>query len=527
MRRLGVATLPAVLILGLGSEWLSYRSGALDLALADLVVGWVLVGCGLVAWDRRRQSHFGPLMLLTGVTWFLGSLDTALLYLHRGPLVHALLTYPSGRLSGPSKRGVVAAAYADAMIEPLGHSAAATLALSALVAAAAVHGYLAEVGPRRRALAGGTASAVALGLVLGLGALGRLSGENVDAATLWAYEAVLVVVAAGLVADLSRGRWSQGAVTGLVVDLGDLREGVSLRDTLARGLGDRSLAIGYWLGDDRGYVDEAGQPVSVPGSGSGSERAVTRIENDGQPVAVLVHDRAVLDDPGLVDAVAAAARMAVETVRLDAEVRAHVGELEASRRRIVEAGVAQRRRLGRELHEGAEARLAAVSGHVAAVAEDVGAARARGVLADVEDQLAAARVELGELARGIHPEALTTGGLAAVLPELACRGPVAVEVHVNARRWPAAVELAVYFVCAEALANVAKYARASRARIDVEDGDGPLRVTVIDDGVGGADPGRGSGLRGLADRVEALGGGLSVESPPGDGTRLLAVIPTN
>ena len=200
-------------------------------------------------------------------------------------------------------------------------------------------------------------------------------------------------------------------------------------------------------------------------------------------------------------------------------------QLAASRRRIVEAADAQRRRLERELHDGAEQRLAAVSAHVEALAHDLDEPRALALLADVETQLGAARAELSELARGIHPSALTTGGLAAALAELARRAPVPVEVSVDAGRFPAAVEAAVYFVCAEALTNAAKYARASFVRIELHRDAGRLVVEIVDDGVGGADPARGSGLRGLADRVEALGGRLSVQSPAGAGTRVVVEIP--
>jgi signal transduction histidine kinase len=333
-----------------------------------------------------------------------------------------------------------------------------------------------------------------------------------------------VVVCAAVTADLLAGRWSQGAVTGLVVDLGGLWEPLTLRDKLARALGDNSLAVGYWLDDERGYVDELGLPFALPDPGA--HRAVRPIDSEGQRVAVLVHDEAVLDEPALVEAVAGAARIAVTNVRLQAQVRVRAEELAASRRRILEAADAERRRLERELHDGAQQRLTAVSRHVASVAQEVGDGGARDLVDDVERQLAAARAELHALANGIHPAALTSGGLAGALSELAGRAPVPVALDVTESRFPSAVEVAAYFVCAEALTNVAKYAGASRASVDVRGGDGRLVVAVVDDGVGGADAKRGSGLHGLADRVEALGGRLAVDSPAGGGTRLVAEIPT-
>lgn len=303
-------------------------------------------------------------------------------------------------------------------------------------------------------------------------------------------------------------------MTGLVVDLGEPATGGVLRDRLARALGDPTLVVGYWLPGQGQYVDEAGRPVALPAGGAG--RAVTPVEEDGRPVAVLVHDPAVLDDPALLSAVGSAARLAVSNARLQAEVAARVGDVEASRRRIVEALDEQRRRLERELRDGAERRLARVAELLADCDEP---------LADVRTGVDAAQAELREFARGMHPATLTEQGLGASVGELAERSPIPVEVAVPPGRFPPAIEAAAYFVCAESLTNAAKHANASRARIRIAHGNGQLTVVVADDGVGGADPSRSSGLRGLADRVEALGGSLAVDSPPGSGTRVMAELP--
>jgi signal transduction histidine kinase len=523
MRRYRVAFILAGLALGVGSEFASYEAGELDAAAADLVAGWALMGCGLVAWNRRAESRVGALLTATGIAWFLGGFLPAALYLHRGPLVHLLLSYPSGRLTRRRDRIVVAAAYVDGAIEPLARSPVATLILCAAIVLATCDGYMRASGPRRRARAVPTVGAAGVVVVLGFGAVARLAGLDAAEPTLLAYEAVLTAVAGGLLADLLRGRWSQSAVTGLVVDLGGLSEPITLRDRIARALGDPSLQLGYWLGDR--YVDERGRPFSLPGADAG--RAITPVGGERERVAVLVHDATVLDDPALVEAIAAATRIAVSNVRLRAEVQSRVDQLVVSRRRVVEAADAQRRRLQGELHEGAERRLAAVAAHVDALSMEVKEAPARDLLRDVEEQLATARVELSELARGIHPPALAAGGLAAALPELARRAPVPVEVNVDGARCRTAVEAAAYFVCAEALANIAKHAHASRVDVSVKRDEARLWVAVSDDGVGGADPGRGSGLRGLADRVEALGGSLHIETPRGAGTRLVAEIPVS
>jgi signal transduction histidine kinase len=272
--------------------------------------------------------------------------------------------------------------------------------------------------------------------------------------------------------------------------------------------------LGYWLPDETRYVDETGRAVELPTAGSG--RSVTPIDHDGVPVAALVHDSSALGDPGLVADVAAATRLAVSNVQLQAEVRAHVAEVEASRRRIVEAADRQRRRLEQELREGAEVRLARVAQLLDSSDPH---------LTEAAAALDTARRELRELARGIHPAALTERGLAGALGELAARAPVPVEIDASSERFPPAVEAVAYFVCSEGLANIAKYAEASCASLNVAVRDGALVVALSDDGVGGADASSGSGLRGLGDRVAALGGRFEVVSPRGRGTRLQAELP--
>ncbi len=358
--------------------------------------------------------------------------------------------------------------------------------------------------------------------MLALGAVQRLAGWDADREMLWAYDIVIASLALVLLVDLLRGRWAEAVVADLVVDLGKQADTQALRNELGRALGDRSLVLGYWLPDEGRYVDDAGRQVELPEPGAG--RAVTPISQDGEPVAVLVHDEAVLEDPALVDAVASAARLAVSNARLQAEVRARVLEVAASRRRIVEATDAQRRRLERELHEGAERRLARVAGLLAQAREGVDE-RARAQVSEVEDELDGARAELRDFAQGIHPSSLTEGGLAAALPELAARGRLPVELELSVGRLAPAVEAAVYFLCSEALTNAAKHAEATIVTIGVSQSNGRLLVAITDDGVGGASAGGGTGLRGLADRVEALGGQLSVGSPMGGGTRLDATIP--
>jgi signal transduction histidine kinase len=350
--------------------------------------------------------------------------------------------------------------------------------------------------------------------VIALGSAARLSGIGHHRAQVVAYDLTVLLLAVGLCSDLFWGRWTQAAVTGLIVDLGDPDASGALRARLARTLGDPTLVVAYQLLGENGYVDETGRPLELPAADPG--RAVTPIEDDGRRVAVLVHDAAVLDDPRLLSAVASATRLAVSNARLQAEVRGRVAEVEASRRRILEASDRQRQLFEQELREGPERRLAVV----ASLLEDVGEP-----LADVGEALVAARTELREFARGVHPAILTERGLEVAVAELAGQSPFPVDVLVSGMRFPPPVESAAYFVCSESLANVAKYARASHVQITIAREGGRLVVAVSDDGVGGADPSTGSGLRGLSDRVATLGGRLTVASPLDGGTRVAAELP--
>jgi signal transduction histidine kinase len=340
--------------------------------------------------------------------------------------------------------------------------------------------------------------------------------------SLLALEVTLCVVAVVLLVGLVAPSWERAEVTDLVVELGESKSG-TLRDELARALGDPTLKVGYWLPNVGAYVDAEGRPVALPDPDS--ERSVTLIEGEGAPVAALVHDAAVLDDPGLREAVASAAQLAAANARNREDVRAQVAELRASRRRILDAADEERRRLERRLGEGAQARLERLAERLRQIQlvahPDADAQR----IERIEAQLERTLEELQRLAHGLHPHLLAEAGLAGALASLAEQAPIPVEVVVPAAALPADVEAVAYFVCSEALANVAKHASASRVAISVTSSDRRVRIEIEDDGLGGADLAHGTGLQGLADRIEALGGTLHVESPTGAGTRLAAEIP--
>ena len=301
--------------------------------------------------------------------------------------------------------------------------------------------------------------------------------------------------------------------------------GAPVREMLAESLGDRTLSIAYWLPDREIFVDEAGHAVTLPESGS--RRAWTAVERNGRRVAAIVHDAELDTGPELVHAAAAAASLALDNERLKADLRARVEELRVSRTRIVEAADAARRRLERDLHDGAQQHLVSLALDLRVLKARLGEPEAAALVDEVAGKLATGLAELRELARGIHPAVLTQRGLGPAVEALADRVPLPVttSVEVGEERLAPSIEAAAYFVVSEALTNVSRYAGASRADVTIVLAAGTVVVTVSDDGAGGADIDAGSGLRGLTDRLAALDGELLLDSPRGGGTRIEARIP--
>jgi signal transduction histidine kinase len=328
------------------------------------------------------------------------------------------------------------------------------------------------------------------------------------------YEAALGAIAVLLASRVTAPRGA--TVADLVVELGDSPAG-TLRDALAAALGDPTVEIGYRT-PDGAYVDDRGHRLALPMTDS--ERVATFVERDSQRVAVLVHDASVLDEPAVAGAVATATRLSAANAVLASEVRDQVDALAMSRRRLVLAADEQRRRLELSLRDGVERRLVALTEELHAVT-----AGERDHVRRAEQHLVETVADLRDIARGLHPRELEAG-LSGALEALASRCPVAVVLAVDADIVTTDEEAsAAYYVCAEALANVAKHASAATVTVQVAGRSNHLLIVVTDDGTGGADPSRGSGLRGLTDRIEALGGRLTVESPMCGGTRLAAELP--
>jgi signal transduction histidine kinase len=409
-------------------------------------------------------------------------------------------------------------------VAALATTPAAGIAVAALVAVVVLHRLLEATGPERRARVTAATAAGVFAFVLVLSAAVELRGLGTFAerGALWAYDLAVAGTTAALALDLLFGTWAQTTVTRLVVDLGRGVQHGTLRDRLAAALGDPSLVLGYWLPERAIYVDDGGEVVELPDEGA--SRSVTVVRDEDKPLAVLVHDAGSVDAE-LLESVAAAARLVVANARLQEDVRRQVTELEASRRRVVEAGDAQRRRLEAEIRGGVERTLAEAAMLLAETGRPAPTPEFAATLAETQGELARAREELRAFARGVHPRVLTEGGLAAALRELVSSSRMPVDLSVAEGRFPAPVEAAAYFVCAEALTNVAKHATARRVTIDVADGGGRLVAGVRDDGAGGARLDLGRGLRGLADRVEALGGRFTLASEAGAGTVVVAELP--
>jgi signal transduction histidine kinase len=564
---LAVAGLVFGLVAGALVVTSDHRTDPVPLLVLGLAMGWCFIGTGLYAWWRRPDHRIGPLMTLVGFAWYAGALsfsDAPLVYsvgalcdaLWLGAFIQLLVAYPSGRIDPGLERRLVRLGWAVSVVPALvvlvtprlesgcprcpenvlvvwdselvanGLELLFAVGLTVLlvgVCVLLVRRWREAGRVQRRALAPvlwtGAACAALGALSLIPNALGAAGvAQVVDYALIVLVSAVPFAFLVGLLrSSLSRA----GAVSALVERLG----GISARDALAEALGDRTLALAYWLPEPGFFVDAEGRRVELPAPGSG--RAVTEIDRDGARVAAVIHDASLVDHPELVRAAGAAAALALENERLDAELRARYDELRASRARLVAAGDAARRRLERDLHDGAQQRFVALALALRLARNGVDAGSSTAALLDgAMAELSAGLAELRELARGIHPAVLSERGLEPALKGLVARSPVPAQLSSTLTgRVPPAVETAAYFVVAEALTNVAKYARASAAEVMLEHAGGRLVLEVRDDGKGGADPEAGSGLAGIADRVAALDGRLVIHSPPGAGTVLRAEFP--
>jgi signal transduction histidine kinase len=560
---------------GIGALWLAAHQASGRPTepgqILTLLVGVSLFGCGLASWRARPENRLGLVMVLTGFAWFaaqliearsawLNTIGLAVQSVWVIGLLYLLLSFPSGRLTARLDRWLIGVAIAlvpglqllamlygnksglgcpgcaNNLLQVVHESQAAKgwlglqqllgIGLIAITIGLLARRWLRASAPQRRAVAPVLVTGCATLAALTWDVINAMLGSPLGAlpANVWFYAMATVPVAV-LFVFLQR-RLARGMVAGLVVELGEPSASIGLREALARALGDPSLQLAYWFSADKGYVDGAGVAVGLPDADSG--RSATFVERDGHPIAVLLHDPVLEHNADLVESVCAAASLALENERLQAELRARVVELQASRARLVEATDAERRRIERDLHDGTQQRLVSIAMALGLLESKLPpqAIAAKPLVSETRAALALALEELRELTHGINPPLLTERGLPAALDELCRRAalPTRLEVALD-RRLPDQIESAAYFTASEALTNAAKHSHGSEIRVTASCESRHLIVEITDDGIGGAVSTGGSGLRGLADRTEALGGRFTVSSPPGRGTTVRAELP--
>lgn len=519
------------------------------------------VFAGAVAWRRRPESRLGVLMLTAGIGTFanflvwanndlLFTIGLATQFLPPLLFLHVFLAFPTGRLPSHLDRFVVGAAYATSLLtipalllgfeEPrnviaitnnqdaaglmlqLNLVSVSTLMLAGI--AILIRRRLTQPRPLRRAI-GYVVDSFSLGLLMISLLLfsGLMEWNTIQDPLRLATFTVVGLAPTVFLIGLLQVQLGRASVVRLLEELGVNPGPVELEQALRRALRDPSARLAYWLANFGAYAGIDGKKMSVAGLEDGSS---TPIERDGLPVAMLLHDPALDEEPELLAAVATATAITIHNARLQVDLRARVEELRGSRNRILDAERRERRRLERDLHDGAQQRLLAMSLELGKLQDDLRPhPELSSRVAMVRQELAAGLAELRNLAAGIHPAAVTDHGLTVALESVATRATIPVSIVGELERMPEPVELAAFFLVCEGLANVSKHARASSAVIELGRSNGHLVVDLTDDGIGGATTSHGTGLRGLADRVEALGGRLDVWSPPGGGTHVRARIP--
>ncbi len=540
------------------------------------VAGMVYVATGLVAWGRRPLNRMGPLITAGGFGWFAVSLNNVqvptlvwvgevLATLPLAIVVHLLLAFPSGRLTTWPARVLTVAGYVVCLVlqaplylfrlpEPpdtvlglvdrpdlaaTGHTVQTVCGLVVMVGTSIVLGQrLRQATPaQRRVLVPLDAYGILAVLFVPLSAT---ISRALDISPLTVFVVQLVALAgvpAAFALSVLRGGFARTVdVEELAAWLGAEAGGrPTIEETLAVALGDSSLEVRYAkeAGDIGGAIGGA-----IGGEGSGdhavatapgsTNRAVVDIDLAGRVVAWVHYDSSILPDPDHVTAAGRVVALALDRERLTAELLQRTRELEESRTRILEAEDRERRRIAHDLHDGLQAQLVLMSLKAARLAEAVGAPEVvRRDAGHLRFDLDAAASELRRLVHGLVPALLIERGLFAAAEDLADLMPFQTDIDLrgNDRGMPGAVETTAYFVVAEALTNAVKHSGARHASVALHRAERRLDVEVSDNGAGGATLGIGSGLRGIADRLDVLGGTLRIESAPGRGTRIVGSVP--
>ncbi|BEL05651.1 hypothetical protein Q0Z83_038420 [Actinoplanes sichuanensis] len=553
-------------VLAVAAQWPVMPIGP-TLAIVNGLVGVLLLLTGALLGAEDDQRGNGRLFVLAGVAWAgvglenWGSAPLKLVgWLCSGLFAFVALTvllrYPEQRLRHPYQRLFVVVAFVWVEVAALAIAATkgipirgsaptllfggladrqtgllietvgwAGLVVIALIFVGMLGVRLARArGLQRRTLTPVLVAAIAAGVAMGVRrAAIVLSDAHLLALPLQLIEPLALIAVPGgfLVAALQR-RLARAAVADMVLSLTRPGGGGDVLVALRTALHDPNLQILYWVDDEAGYRRADGSPDDA-GIADGCV-SIPIVAGNGDRLALVRMDAMLTRHASIVDAALSAAMLALENARLQAGIRAQLAEVRASRSRIVEAGLAERRRLEQNLHDGAQQRLLALSMQLAGLRTAVADAGAGRLIDDACATLRDATRELRELAHGLHPAVLTQMGLAAALESVAGRFPLPVLLAIPASRWPEAVESTAYFVACEAITNAVKHAEATEVSVTVVEQDGSLRLQVRDDGVGGADP-PGQGLTGIRDRVAAAGGAWGLASPRGAGTTVTVTLP--
>jgi len=530
-------------------------------------VGVEYVLGGLVAWSRRPSNRTGLLLCVAGIMLVVAALENAdltaltvtglvLAQAPVGAILHVLLAFPSGRCKDAVTRGLVVAGYVTtiglrapqylfgtvsgtgtilqvAHRPDLAHAGLvaqdAAEAVVLVMAAALLASRLRGAPPaQRRVLAAVGSYGVAALLFLELAAhilppLFGLSGVTVFVLQISALAGIPVAFALGVL----RGGFARtGEIDELGAWLGAGDGGrLQLRDALTAALGDDSLELVFWLPEGDRYVDAAGVAVELPRAGSA--RGAVEIELAGVRVGAIAYDAILIDEPELVRSAGRVIALSLERERLTAALLASRDALSESRARIIEAADHERRRIAHDLHDGLQGRLVVLALKAGRIAVHLPAGAHRDAAVDIGASLEAASAELRRLVQGVMPSLLIERGLYAATEDLVddLPLPARLELPDDDGALPESVQSAGYFIVAEALTNAVKHSRARELSVRIGRVNGHLEIEVRDDGVGGARLGVGTGLSGIADRIDVLGGRLRVDSPPGEGTVVIAEVP--
>ncbi|HEY8581747.1 MAG TPA: ATP-binding protein, partial [Capillimicrobium sp.] len=533
----------------------------------------VYLAAGVIAALRRPNNAMGSLLVAGALAWLLAAMvnlePTALIVvgmvcatLPLAVVVHLLHAFPSGRLRGSASRAMVAFGYVVALVlqAPLYLFGQGSLApydalqladrpdlaeagrwvqdgfgvILILATAVLLAQRMRDAQPAQRRVLG-PLFAYGIFAVVFVVASAQLADHvlaGYQEERVVAQLALLAGVPLAFAATVLRGGFARmGEVDELGAWLGAETGGrPTLARALAHALGDPSLRLALWVPDAGGFVDFEGHPVTLPAQAAG--RGIEEVRRGERLIGAIDYDAMIIGDHALVEAAGRMTAIALDHERLTVELLASREALRRSRQRILDAADGERRRVARDLHDGLQGQLVVLAIAADRLASDAAVPPAAQTTA-VGLRIGLERVvdELRALVQGVMPAALIERGLPAATEDLADRMPLPTALRIDgdlgypAGKLPAAVELAGYFVVAEALANTVKHARASEVSIVMERPDGHLRIEIRDDGVGGAVAGSGTGMRGMADRVDVLGGRLTVTSPAGGGTSVLAEVP--